>query len=70
MLVRKALIAALLGITAASAMAADLLDSVKQRGTLRVAVEGTYPPFNYKENGQLTGFDVEIAAGTGAKAGC
>ncbi|GAB7128796.1 cystine ABC transporter substrate-binding protein [Silvimonas sp. JCM 19000] len=69
MLVRKVLIAALLGITAASAMAADLLDSVKQRGTLRVAVEGTYPPFNYKDNGQLTGFDVEIAQALAQKLG-
>lgn len=29
-------------LLAASAHAADLLDEVRQRGTLRVAVEGTY----------------------------
>ena len=69
MLIRKALLITLLGFTAASAMAADLLDSVKQRGTLRVAVEGTYPPFNYKDNGQLTGFDVEIAQALAQKLG-
>ncbi|TMG96450.1 MAG: transporter substrate-binding domain-containing protein, partial [Betaproteobacteria bacterium] len=52
------------------AHAADLLDEVKQRGTLRIAVEGTYPPFNYKdEQGKLTGFDVEIAQGIAVKLG-
>lgn len=45
------------------AHAADLLDTVKARGTLRIAMEGTYPPFNYKDQktGQLTGYDVEVA---------
>lgn len=28
---------------------------------LRIATEGTYPPFSYLENGELTGFDVDIA---------
>lgn len=47
---------------ALSANAADLLETIKQRGTLKIAVEGTYPPFNFKDkSGQLTGFDVEIA---------
>jgi L-cystine transport system substrate-binding protein len=53
----------------ATAQAADLLDAVKQRGTLRVAVEGTYPPFNFKENGQLAGFEVELANALAAKMG-
>jgi len=54
----------------AAAQAADLLDEVKQRGQLRVALEGTYPPFNFKdEQGKLTGFDVEIAEGIAAKLG-
>lgn len=52
------------------AHAADLLDEVKARGTLRVAVEGTYPPFNYKDDkGQLAGFDVDIAKAIAAKLG-
>ena len=50
--------------------AADLLDDVKARGTLRIACEGTYPPFNYKDDkGQLDGFDVEIAKALAAKLG-
>jgi cystine transport system substrate-binding protein len=45
------------------ALAGDLLDSVKARGTLRIALEGTYPPFNFKDpkTGQLAGYDVDVA---------
>ena len=48
---------------------AGLLDAVKQRGTLRIAVEGTYPPFNFKEKGQLAGFEVELAKALASKMG-
>jgi cystine transport system substrate-binding protein len=53
------------------ASAADLLDTVKARGTLRIAMEGTYPPFNYKDQktGQLTGYDVEVARLLASKLG-
>jgi cystine transport system substrate-binding protein len=45
------------------AFAADLLATAKARGTLRVAMEGTYPPFNFKDpkTGQLAGYDVDVA---------
>nr|WP_199065593.1 transporter substrate-binding domain-containing protein [Chromobacterium sp. ASV5] len=53
---------ALLGVVG-QAVAGDLLDTVKQRGSLKIALEGTYPPFNFKDaKQQLAGFDVEIAA--------
>lgn len=63
----RALIAA--GVTAVAALgsagvqAADLLDTVKERGTLIVGVEGTYPPFNFVDTktGQLEGFDIDVA---------
>lgn len=59
-----------LALAAGAVHAADLLDEVRQRGTLRVAVEGTYPPFNYKDDaGKLTGFDVEIAEALAGKLG-
>lgn len=49
---------------------ADLLDDVKKRGTLRVALEGTYPPFNYRDDkGELAGFDVDIAKALANKLG-
>jgi cystine transport system substrate-binding protein len=55
----------------ASASAADLLATVKARGTLKVALEGTYPPFNYKDQktGQLAGYDVDVARLLAAKLG-
>ena len=50
--------------------AADLLATVKARGTLKVALEGTYPPFNYKEkNGELAGYDVDVAKLLASKLG-
>jgi cystine transport system substrate-binding protein len=53
-----------------AAHSADLLDDVHQRGLLRIGLEGTYPPFNYKdEKGELAGFDVEIAQALAAKLG-
>ncbi len=45
------------------AAAADLLDTAKARGSLKIAMEGTYPPFNFKDqkSGQLAGYDVDVA---------
>lgn len=70
MLKREFLVLALaLGI-ALPASAADLLATVKQRGTLKVALEGTYPPFNYREkNGELAGYDVDVARLVAGKLG-
>lgn len=55
----------------ATASAADLLATVKARGTLKVALEGTYPPFNYKDQktGQLAGYDVDVARLLATKLG-
>ncbi len=52
-------------------MAADLLATAKARGTLKIAMEGTYPPFNFKEprTGQLAGYDVDVATLLAAKLG-
>jgi cystine transport system substrate-binding protein len=64
--------AALLALTLAlPASAADLLATVKARGTLKVAMEGTYPPFNYKDqkSGELAGYDVDVARLLGARLG-
>lgn len=65
----------LAGLTLAAASltasAADLLQTVKSRGTLKVALEGNYPPFNFKDpkTGQLTGFEVDVANLLAAKLG-
>lgn len=51
--------------------AAELLDSVKARGTLKIAMEGTYPPFNFKDpkTGELNGYDVDVARLLAARLG-
>jgi len=36
------------------------LDEIRKEGVLRLATEGSTPPFNYYQNGRLTGFDVEM----------
>lgn len=62
--------ASLTAALAAPAAAADLLATAKARGTLRIAMEGTYPPFNYKDkSGQLAGYDVDVATLVAAKLG-
>ncbi|WP_429499341.1 cystine ABC transporter substrate-binding protein [Robbsia andropogonis] len=51
-----------LSFIAPCAHAADLLDTVKHRGTLEIGLEGTYPPFGFKApGGDLQGFDVDVA---------
>jgi len=63
-------VAAALFLGSASGAHAELLDEVKARGTLRIACEGSYPPFNFKDDkGNLTGFDVEIGRAIAAKLG-
>lgn len=59
--------------TNAFAAEENLLTKVKERGSLLVGLEGTYPPFSFQdENGKLTGFEVEfaqvLAAHLGVKA--
>lgn len=64
--------AGVIGLTcfAAAAHADDLLDQAKARGTLRIGLEGTFPPFNSKDpTGELVGFDVDIAKAVAAKLG-
>ncbi|CAB3798973.1 cystine ABC transporter substrate-binding protein [Pararobbsia alpina] len=70
-LLGKLLAVALAGLLlSAAARADDLLDQVKQRGTLQIALEGTFPPFDYKAaNGQLEGYDVDVAKAVAAKLG-
>jgi cystine transport system substrate-binding protein len=64
------LVATLLGVATASVHAADLLDTVRQTGVLKVALEGTYPPFDYRNrDGELEGFDVDVAKAVATRLG-
>ncbi len=64
------LLALMLSLTAVSALAEDLLDTIRTRGYIIVGTEGTYSPNSYyDESGKLVGFDVEVAAAIAAKLG-
>ena len=40
---------------------ADLLEEIQDRGTITIAMEGTWAPWTYHdENGDLVGYDVEV----------
>lgn len=50
------------GVSVKTFAAENLLNQIKERGTLRVGLEGTYPPFSFQgDDGKLTGFEVEFA---------
>lgn len=51
--------------------AADVLDTIRARGVLRVAMEGSYPPFNFidPKTGALTGYDADVARLLAARLG-
>ncbi|WML25011.1 amino acid ABC transporter substrate-binding protein [Neobacillus sp. OS1-33] len=48
----------------------DLLKSIKDKGTLLIGTEGTYPPFTFHDtSGNLTGFDVDLATEVAKRIG-
>ena len=58
--------------TAAEAQARtqDLLETIKSRGTITIAMEGTWSPWTYHDkDGKLTGFDVAIGKRIAQKIG-
>lgn len=55
---------------AESAPAGDLLSQIQQKGTIVVAMEGTWAPWTYHdENDELVGYDVEVAKKIAEKLG-
>jgi polar amino acid transport system substrate-binding protein len=50
-------------VTAASAQAAELPEAIKQAGTLRLTVNATYAPMEYRDpsTNQLVGLDIDLA---------
>ncbi|ABF46280.1 MULTISPECIES: transporter substrate-binding domain-containing protein [Deinococcus] len=60
----------LTALVAAAGLSAQAAVPTLTPGVLKIAMEGTYPPFTYKdEQGQLSGFDVDIAKAVAAKLG-
>lgn len=58
--------------TASGALAQDTLAKIRQTGSIVIGNGGAYPPFEFVENGNLVGFDIdmgnEIARRMGVKA--
>jgi len=66
------MLAAAMALTALSGCgeSRDLLSTVKEKGVITVAMEGTWAPWTYHdESGALVGFDVEVAKAVAAKLG-
>ena len=57
-----------LAALALGAQARDFAE-IKKDGTLRVATEGAFAPFNYFVGPKLTGFEIEVAEAVAAKMG-
>ncbi len=60
-----------LSLTTANAESDEkLLSTIKDRGTILIGLEATYPPFNYQdENGELVGFEVDVAKAVAERIG-
>lgn len=64
------LLAGVVVVLLPTAVMAQALDEIRERGTLIVGLEGTYPPFNYQDaNGDLVGFEVDLAKAISEKLG-
>lgn len=64
---RRKLFAALAAVVVAAGITG--CSSSSDSDTLKVGTEGTYSPFSYKENGELTGYDIEVIKAVGDKIG-
>ena len=54
---------ALTALGMVSTATAEELDTLKEKGTIRIAMSGAYPPFNFvNEQNEVVGFDPAIGA--------
>jgi polar amino acid transport system substrate-binding protein len=68
---RAALVVALSAAALLGAVRADArsIEEIRKSGTLVVASEGKFAPFNFVENGKLTGFEIDVADAIAQKMG-
>jgi His/Glu/Gln/Arg/opine family amino acid ABC transporter permease subunit len=59
----------LLALLQIPALAQSALQRVRQTGTLRLGTDATYPPLEYVENGQFTGFEIDLATAIARELG-
>lgn len=62
---RRTLLLGAAGLAATAARAQTgtplTLDAIRRAGKLRIGCEATYPPFTYRDRGEIVGYDVELA---------
>lgn len=63
-----AVAAAALTLTTTAALARDMA-TIKQSGTLLLATEGAFPPFNFYQGTKLSGYEVDVAEAVAKKLG-
>jgi polar amino acid transport system substrate-binding protein len=66
---RVAIAATALALLAASAVQARTIADIRKSGTLVVASEGKFAPFNFVDAGKLTGFEIDVADALAARMG-
>lgn len=66
---RVAIAAAAVALLATSAVQARTIEDIRKSGTLIVASEGKFAPFNFVDAGKLAGFEIDIANAVAAKMG-
>jgi len=68
-LLKLAAASATFGVLSSSSFA-DALDQAKKRGTLLVAIDPTFPPFEFTDaDGKITGYDAELIEAVAAQMG-
>jgi polar amino acid transport system substrate-binding protein len=53
----------------ASTAQARTWEAIRQSGTIKIATEGAFPPFNFFEGKKLTGFEVDLGTAIGKQLG-
>ncbi|GGR08949.1 ABC transporter substrate-binding protein [Deinococcus ruber] len=66
---KKAIIALCTLAVLGSLAQARTWDQIKASGTIKIATEGAFPPFNYFEGKKLTGFEVDLGTAIGKQLG-
>ncbi len=66
---RRAALALAAALLAAGAVQARSIADIRKSGTLEIATEGKFAPFNFVDGGKLTGFEIDVANAVAAKMG-
>lgn len=70
MILKSAVVAAGFAVAGLNAAAADELETLNEKGVIRIAMSGAYPPFNFvNDQNEVVGFDPAIGAEIASRMG-